>query len=361
MNAPEFVPTVFKLTRREFLGTAAAFGGLMLGAGWAPAISAQDAPKYGADSMPNGAVDNPLVFVAIADDGIVSITCHRAEMGQGVRTGVPMIVADEMEADWSKVRVVQATGDEVRYGNQDTDGSRTTRHFFMPMRRCGATARKMLETAAAARWNVPVAEVDARNSVLVHRPTGRKLSFGEVARDAAKLPLPKPDQVKLKDPSEFRYIGKGKITIVDGFDMTTGRAKYGLDIVLPGHAVRGGGTPAGARRHRRVVRCRRGAEGAGRGESGRDQELTRAGRVPAVGRRGGDREQHLGGDPGPQGAQDQLERRPERVVFIGPVSRAAWKRRRASPGKVIRIERRRRCCTEGRRQGSSRRSTTSRI
>ena len=186
MNAPEFVPTVFKLTRREFLGTAAAFGGLMLGAGWAPAISAQDAPKYGPDSMPNGAVDNPLVFVAIADDGTVSITCHRSEMGQGVRTGMPMIVADEMEADWSKVRVVQATGDEVRYGNQDTDGSRSTRHFFMPMRRCGATARKMLETAAAARWNVPVTEVDARNSVLVHRPTGRKLSAS--ARSRAMRP-----------------------------------------------------------------------------------------------------------------------------------------------------------------------------
>jgi isoquinoline 1-oxidoreductase beta subunit len=233
MNAPDFVPTVFKLTRREFLGTAAAFGGLMLGAGWAPSISAQDTPKYGPDSMPHGAVDNPLVFVAIADDGTVSITCHRSEMGQGVRTSMPMIVADEMEADWSKVRVVQATGDEVRYGNQDTDGSRSTRHFFMPMRRCGATARKMLETAAAARWNVPAGEVDARNGVLIHRPTGRRLSFGEVARDAAKLPLPKPDQVKLKDPSQFRYIGKGQIKIVDGFDMTTGRAKYGMDTVFP--------------------------------------------------------------------------------------------------------------------------------
>jgi isoquinoline 1-oxidoreductase beta subunit len=234
MNAPDYlVPAVFKLTRREFLGTAAAFGGLMLGAGWARPARAQEAPKYGPDSMPHGAVDNPLVFVAIADDGTVSITCHRSEMGQGVRTSMPMIVADEMEADWGKVRVVQATGDEVRYGNQDTDGSRSTRHFFMPMRRCGATARKMLETAAAARWNVPPAEVEASNGVLVHRPTGRKVPFGEVARDAAKLPLPKPDQVRLKDPSQFRYIGKGQIRIVDGFDMTTGRAKYGQDTVFP--------------------------------------------------------------------------------------------------------------------------------
>ncbi len=233
MNAPQMVPTVFKLTRREFLGTAAALGGLVLGAGWARPTPAQDAPKYGADSMPHGAVDNPLVFVAIAADGTVAITCHRSEMGQGVRTSMPMIVADELEADWSKVRVVQAPGDEARYGNQDTDGSRSTRHFFMPMRRCGATARTMLEAAAAARWKVPAAEVEARNSELIHRPSGRKLAFGAVARDAAKLPLPQPDRVKLKDPAQFRYIGKGEIRIVDGFDMTTGRAKYGMDTVLP--------------------------------------------------------------------------------------------------------------------------------
>jgi hypothetical protein len=93
--------------------------------------------------MPHGWVDSPLVFVAIGEDGIVSIVCARSEMGQGVRTGMPMIVADELEADWNRVRVVQAPGDEERYGNQDTDGSRSTRHFFMPMRRCGAAARQM--------------------------------------------------------------------------------------------------------------------------------------------------------------------------------------------------------------------------
>jgi isoquinoline 1-oxidoreductase subunit beta len=154
-------------------------------------------------------------------------------MGQGVRTGVPMILADEMEADWSKVRVVQAPGDEVRYGNQDTDGSRTTRHFFMPMRRCGASARQMLEAAAAARWGVPVAEVSAKNHQLLHRPTGRKLGYGEVARDAAALPVPAAADLKLKTPAEFRYIGKGKVPIVDGFDITTGRAQFGMDVVLP--------------------------------------------------------------------------------------------------------------------------------
>src|SRR5262249_46919804 len=132
-------PQVGKLSRRHFLGGAVG-GAFVLAVGWSETVHAEDAPKYGAYGMPNGVGEDPLVFVAIADDGTVSITCHRAEMGQGVRTGVPLIVADELEADWSKVRVVQAVGDEKRYGNQDTDGSRTTRHFFMPMRRCGAAA-----------------------------------------------------------------------------------------------------------------------------------------------------------------------------------------------------------------------------
>ena len=126
--------------------------------------------------MPHGWVDNPLVFVAIGEDGIVSIVCHRSEMGQGVRTGMPMIVADELEADWSRVRVVQAPGDEARYGNQDTDGSRSTRHFFMPMRRCGAAARQMLEAAAAARWKVPVersAGEERRGRAHANRPASR--------------------------------------------------------------------------------------------------------------------------------------------------------------------------------------------
>jgi isoquinoline 1-oxidoreductase beta subunit len=220
-----------ELSRREFLKVTAAAGGLTLSAGWS-SVFAQD--KFGANGMPNGAVDNPLVFVSIAANGIVTITCHRAEMGQGVRTGVPMIVADELEADWRKVRVVQAPGDELRYGNQDTDGSRTTRHFFMPMRRCGAAARQMLEAAAAARWGVPASEVQARNHELVHKPSNRKVGFGAVAADAARQPVPAADQLRLKKPAEFRYIGKGKTPIVDGFAMTTGRAIYGQDVVLPG-------------------------------------------------------------------------------------------------------------------------------
>ena len=95
--------------------------------------------------MPHGIVVDPRVFVSIAPDGIVTIVAHRAEMGTGVRTSLPLIVAEEMEADWSRVRVQQAPGDEVKYGNQDTDGSRSTRHYLIPMRQIGASARTMLE------------------------------------------------------------------------------------------------------------------------------------------------------------------------------------------------------------------------
>src|SRR5262249_13320246 len=156
-----------------------------LAGGWNQVFAA-DAPKYGRDGMPHGWTDNPLVFVAIAPDGIVSITCHRSEMGQGVRTGIPLIVADELKADWRKVRVVQAPGEEAKDGNRDTDGSRSTRHFFVPMRRCGAAARQMLEAAAAAKWGVPVSEVKAQNHQVVHTKSGKKLGYGELAADAAK-------------------------------------------------------------------------------------------------------------------------------------------------------------------------------
>ena len=148
------------------------------------------AKKYGAEGMPHGAVNNPQAFVSIAPDGIVTIVCHRSEMGQGVRTGMPMIVADELEADWARVRVAQAPGDEVKYGNQDTDGSRSTRHFLQPMREVGAAARMMLMAAAAKRWSVGIGEVEARNHEIVHQATGRKLGYGELAVDAQRLRAP---------------------------------------------------------------------------------------------------------------------------------------------------------------------------
>jgi len=127
--------------------------GLGIAGGFVLAAPVMSRPAFayetGAGKMPHGTVVDPRVFVAIASDGIVTIVAHRAEMGTGVRTSLPLIVAEEMEADWSRVRVQQAHGDEVKFGNQDTDGSRSTRHYLIPMRQIGASARSMLEAAAS--------------------------------------------------------------------------------------------------------------------------------------------------------------------------------------------------------------------
>jgi isoquinoline 1-oxidoreductase subunit beta len=233
MNAEQTNFELINVSRRAFLGAIPAMG-LILAVGFPRLALAADEPKYGADSMPHGWVDDPLVFVAIGTDGTVTITCHRQEMGQGVRTSLPMVVADELEADWSRVRVKQAQADEMRFGNQDTDGSRSVRHFFEPMRRCGAAARTMLEQAAAVRWGVPVAEVVARNHEVVHRSTNRKLGYGDLAVAASHLSVPSRDTLRLKAPAQFRYIGKGDVKIVDGPDIVAGRGMYGIDTRLDG-------------------------------------------------------------------------------------------------------------------------------
>ena len=221
------------VSRRRFL-KGMSLGGLVLAVGLQSTARAQEPKKYGADGMPNGWTDNPLAFVSIAEDGTVTIVCHRSEMGQGVRTGMPMIVADELEADWKRVRVAQAPGDEQKFGNQDTDGSRSTRHFFEPMRRCGAAARAMLEAAAADQWKVPVSEVAAKNHEVVHRATGRRLGYGALAKAAATKPVPERAALRLKDPKDFRYIGKGQLKLVDAADIANGKAKYGIDTRLDG-------------------------------------------------------------------------------------------------------------------------------
>ena len=219
------------VSRRHVLKGAVAAGGLVLAA---PLSHAATAPTYktGAGAMPHGVVVDPRIFVSIAPDGIVTIVAHRAEMGTGVRTSLPMVVADELEADWARVRVVEAEGNETKYGNQDTDGSRSTRHYLMPMRQIGAAARTMLEEAAAQKWNVKPEEVKAANHEVVHAASGRRIGYGKLAGDAAKLPVPKLETLRLKDESQFKYMGKGNIPIVDLHDITTGKAQYGADIRL---------------------------------------------------------------------------------------------------------------------------------
>jgi isoquinoline 1-oxidoreductase beta subunit len=221
------------VSRRSVLRGIAVTGSFIVAAQLLPAKAL--AYATGAGAMPHGVVTDPHVFVSIAKDGTVSIVASRAEMGTGAaRTTLPMIVADELEADWDRVKVVQSPGNEERYGNQDTDGSRSVRHFIQPMRQIGASVRQMLEAAAAKHWGVDVADVEARNHEVVNKKTGAKIGYGDLAEEAMAQPVPAADKVKLKEPSDFRYIGKDTIKPYDQHDITTGRAIYGIDAKVPG-------------------------------------------------------------------------------------------------------------------------------
>ncbi|MBV7573676.1 xanthine dehydrogenase family protein molybdopterin-binding subunit [Pseudomonas sp. PDM32] len=225
-----------QLSRRGFLKGVGATSALVLAAswGWQDAFAEEKDKKFGADGMPHGWVDDPKVYVSITADGTVTVTCNRSEMGQGVRTSLTMVVADELEADWARVKVQQAPGDEARFGNQDTDGSRSMRHWYEPMRRCGAAARAMLEQAAADQWKVSVGECHAQLHKVIHKPSGRELDYGALAAAASALAVPARDSLRLKQPSEFRYIGKEGTKAIDGEDIVNGRAVYGADVHFDG-------------------------------------------------------------------------------------------------------------------------------
>lgn len=225
--------TIRNVSRRDFLHGLALGGGFVLVATVPGCRRLSD--RLAGRAAGEGAFA-PSVFLSMDDTGAVTIVAHRSEMGQGVRTSLPMAVADEMEADWARVHVTQAPGDEKTYGDQNTDGSQSVRHFLRPMREIGATARTMLERAAAKHWDVPVSEVHARSHQVVHAPSGRTVDYGALVAIARDLPVPKPAEVTLKQPNAFRYIGKA-VPIVDLLDMTTGRARYGIDQAMPGMKV----------------------------------------------------------------------------------------------------------------------------
>jgi len=209
------------VTRRGFLGTTFSAGALVLGTRFLPvnAVAAE-------------ATWQPNVYLGLEPDGRVIIIAHRSEMGTGIRTSLPMIVAEELEADWTRVKIKQAIGD-AKYGSQDTDGSESIRDFYDPMREAGASARMMLEAAAASKWSVPVAECRAKNHEVLHAKTNRKLSFGELVPLASKQPVPKKEQLKFKPAAEYRYVGK-LVPITDLDDILAGHAVFGMDARMPG-------------------------------------------------------------------------------------------------------------------------------
>ncbi len=212
-----------KITRRNFLqGVGLSAGGLTLGMQFSVANAATIEDKSFA----------PDVFVSIADNGQVTIISHRSEMGQGIRSSLPLLVADELEADWNRVTVEQGLGD-TKYGSQNTDGSRSVRKNYIKLKQAGATARTMLQQAAAKIWSVPVSEVTIYNHQAKHKSKGM-LDFKDLVKVAATLDVPSKDNLTLKTEAQHRYVGKDNMSLLDGKDIVTGRAMYGFDTELPG-------------------------------------------------------------------------------------------------------------------------------
>jgi isoquinoline 1-oxidoreductase beta subunit len=207
------------VNRRDFLGTIFSAGAFVLGVQVLPLEGKESAWK-------------PSVYLGIDADGSITIVAHRSEMGTGIRTALPSVLADELDADWKRVKIEQAIGD-AKFGDQNTDGSCSIRDFYDAMRQAGASARLMLERAAAAKWNVPPAECKAKLHEVLHAASGRKLGYGELASLAAKQPMPKLEELHLKSPSEFRYMGKD-LPITDLDDLVTGKATFGYDASMPG-------------------------------------------------------------------------------------------------------------------------------
>src|SRR5579862_1633940 len=211
------------VSRRGFLGGVFSAGALILGSRLLP---------VDALAAPGDATWQPGVYLGLEPDGRVIIIAHRSEMGTGIRTALPMIVAEELDADWARVKIEQAIGDK-KYGSQDTDGSESIRDFYDPMREAGATARMMLEGAAASKWGVPASECQARNHEVIHAKSGKKAGFGELVALAAKQPVPKKEKLKFKSPADYRYIGKN-VPITDMDAIVEGHSVFGMDARMPG-------------------------------------------------------------------------------------------------------------------------------
>ncbi len=220
-------------SRRSFLKLSGlATSGLMLGVYFRSATDAFGAEVVRASETAGKGDFTPNAFVRLASDGTVTIFATRPEVGQGIRTSLPMILAEELEVDWKSVKVVPADLDP-KYGQQGAGGSSSTPNSYDPMRRAGATARTMLITAAAKTWSVPDAECFADKGTVVHRPTDRKLTYAELVDKAAALPVPDAKSVPLKDPKSFKIIGT-RIGGVDNSIIVTGKPLYGLDTKRPG-------------------------------------------------------------------------------------------------------------------------------
>lgn len=228
-----------KTNRRDFLKLATtAGGGLLLGFHWGDAAAAPAMVNVisNASNIPSGSTVDFNSYLSIAPDGIVTIFSPNPELGQNIKTSFPMIVAEELDADWANVKVIQAALDTKKFERQVTGGSGAIPHSWERLRKAGATARQMLVEAAAKRWNIPATSLTTDKGFVLDASSGRKLHYGELATEASAIPV--PADVKLKSIKDFKIIGTA-IRNVDNDEMITGKPLYGLDFYREGmlHAM----------------------------------------------------------------------------------------------------------------------------
>ncbi len=214
-----------KQSRREFIRVVSLSGTGLFLASYVPFTGL----AY-ADSGGDPKVFSPSAFVKIDSDGVVTVIVPKSEMGQGIFTAIPMLVAEELDVDWKKIKVENAYGDK-KFGNQNTGGSTSIRRTWEPLRVAGATAKAMLITAAAARWKMKASDCKAENGFIINKKNNKKFSYGDLVEDASKLPV--PENVPLKDPKDYKIIGK-KIHRLDTAGKIKGTERFGIDYALPG-------------------------------------------------------------------------------------------------------------------------------
>ena len=217
------------MKRRDFLRISAIAGGGVLLASYIEPLSA-------AESLANGVLPAEAslsAYIRLTPDGIVTIIAKNPEVGQGVKTMLPMLIAEELDVEWKNVRIEQGMLDTKNFQGQTAGGSTATPNNWLPMRRVGAAGRAMLISAAAGTWGVAAAECDTEKGVVRHRASGRSMTYGELATKAASVTPPELATVPLKDPGTFTIIGKG-VRGVDTHAIVTGTPLYGIDVTLPG-------------------------------------------------------------------------------------------------------------------------------
>ena len=212
-------------SRRSLMKFGVAGAGLMLAFHLPTSAKAAGGKSAGKDFLPNA-------YVHITPDGEIVLMAKNPEMGQGVKTALPLIIAEELDADWNDVKVEQAPTNAKLYENQMSGGSRTVMTSWNLMRTAGATARAMLVAAAAQQWKVPIGECVTEASTVTHTPTKRSLKYGELAVVAAAQPVPDDKTLKFKTRDQYRLLGK-RYTGVDNMKIVTGQALFGHDVALP--------------------------------------------------------------------------------------------------------------------------------